>query len=102
MIILDCWHRPGVIRHFRRIALRTCRTCGVPVEECPCDRWRVPDDKCPICSGSGWVAVVRSRSQLLFDSVDLCIESAGAPAPSVLASNSVPSVNPPVSSLGLG
>jgi hypothetical protein len=31
----------------------------VLVEECPCVKFRVPDGKCEICNGSGWVAVVR-------------------------------------------
>jgi hypothetical protein len=41
---------------------RTCRFCGVAIEECPCVNWsRTPAENCPCCYSSGWVAIVRGR-----------------------------------------
>lgn len=70
-----CWHRPGIEKKFARSTFRLCRHCGVPVEECPCVSWRLPDGKCPICEGSGWIALIRSRLQTLRDSV--CLSHGG-------------------------
>lgn len=68
MNIPYCWHRPGALKRFRHIELRTCRHCLVPVEECPCVDWgRAVSQDCPLCEGSGWIATIRSRRQLLFD-----------------------------------
>lgn len=51
------WHRLRM-----RGKYHTCAHCGVPIEECPCVTWRVPDPHCLCCSGSGWVSVVRSHA----------------------------------------
>lgn len=53
---MKCWHR---LRQRGRHSL--CRFCGVQIEECPCVTWRVPNGKCELCSGSGWLATVRSE-----------------------------------------
>lgn len=51
-----CWHRLRIAgRHY------ICRHCSVLVEECPCVTWRMVQDDCPCCMGSGWVAVVRGQ-----------------------------------------
>lgn len=58
MNVMLCWHRPG------RAAGRwmTCRHCGVAIEWCPCVlNYRNVNARCRICSGSGWVAIVRSQ-----------------------------------------
>jgi hypothetical protein len=54
---IQCWHRPGVLSPSR--TRYTCRHCGVLIEECPCVQWRMVDDRCCYCHGSGFVAVVR-------------------------------------------
>lgn len=33
------------------------------MEECPCVQNRVPDGKCELCGGSGWLSTVRSDRQ---------------------------------------
>ena len=67
-----CWHRPGLLRHFRHIVLRVCRHCGVPVEECPCLSWgRTPNSECPACEGSGWCAIIQSRQQTVRNFVEV-------------------------------
>ena len=60
-----CWHRPG---RMYRGHTRLCRLCGIAIEECPCVSWgRTPDSDCPICEGSGWISIIRSRMQMLRD-----------------------------------
>lgn len=55
---IGCFHRPGKL--IGRI--RTCKWCGVAIEECPCVNWgRTPQLECPCCISSGWVAIVRGR-----------------------------------------
>jgi hypothetical protein len=72
MNIPVCWHRPGLLKHFKHVTLRTCRTCFVPVEECPCVSWgRSPDGGCPFCEGSGWIATIRSKVQILVDYLEI-------------------------------
>lgn len=67
-----CWHRPGNLKHFKRITLRVCRHCYVPVEECAClDYGRTPKSDCPACEGSGWVSLVRSRAQGVRDLIEV-------------------------------
>lgn len=52
-----CWHRP---KPHGKISV--CRSCGVAVEECPCVTWsRSVNADCLLCSGSGWIATVRSE-----------------------------------------
>lgn len=53
-----CWHRL-VIRKGRNV----CRFCGVEIETCPCEAYRVPDGKCDLCQGSGWLALLRSSRE---------------------------------------
>jgi hypothetical protein len=59
-----CWHRPGrLIR-----TTRTCRNCGVAIEQCPCvNYFRTPDPFCYCCFASGWVALVRGYRTKLLD-----------------------------------
>ena len=60
--MFECWHRPGPLKH----GVRICRHCGVAIEPCPCvDQFtfRKLDDRCTICNGSGWVAIVRGRNE---------------------------------------
>jgi hypothetical protein len=62
MFYVYCWHRPGASI---RGEIRRCRHCGVAVEECPGVAWRQACDlgaQCPACEGSGWVAIIRSKS----------------------------------------
>jgi hypothetical protein len=67
MIDVLCWHRLRV----RASGLQTCLHCGVPILECPCVRFRVPDGKCCYCEGSGWVAEVRGRVQRFRELCDI-------------------------------
>lgn len=60
-----CWHR---LRIRRKLFL--CKYCGVLIEECPCVTWRLVDDNCPCCSGSGWVAAVRGSVAKFKEYVD--------------------------------
>lgn len=63
-----CWHKAG---RQTRGGIVTCRHCGIGVEECPCLTWsRSPNDECPMCEGSGWVAMVRSRRATLVQILD--------------------------------
>lgn len=62
-----CWHRAG--KRWRG-HIYLCQHCGIAIEECPCVNWgRSPDSKCPCCEGSGWVAVLQSKMQILRDFV---------------------------------
>lgn len=66
-MIFYCWHRPGN-RWKGHIYL--CRHCEVAVEECPCVSFgRTPNPSCEICEGSGWIAILRGRMQVLRDFV---------------------------------
>jgi len=60
-----CWHRL-VIRRRRNL----CQHCGVEIEECPCVTFRVPNGKCELCLGSGWLAVVRSNAAKFLEYID--------------------------------
>jgi hypothetical protein len=62
MNFVYCWHRPG-----RMVGnVRTCRHCGVAIEECPCVEYRVVKGGATCaCEGSGWVAIVRSKVMLI-------------------------------------
>jgi hypothetical protein len=60
-----CWHRLRI-----RGKLNLCLNCGVLIEECPCVAFRVPDGKCPMCLGSGWLSVVRGNRQKFQDYLD--------------------------------
>lgn len=53
-----CWHRAGKAKG----NVLLCSHCGVAVEECPCVSYRVPNDTCQICDGSGYVAIVRGKA----------------------------------------
>lgn len=67
MNFAQCWHRPGS----ERGAGRLCRTCGIGIQECPCVSYmRSPERDCPLCEGSGWVSVVRSKLQAFRDVLD--------------------------------
>jgi hypothetical protein len=60
-----CWHRLRM-----RGKLYLCSNCGVLIEECPCVSYRVPDGKCELCFGSGWLSVVRGNRQKFADYLD--------------------------------
>lgn len=49
-----CWHRGR-----KRGLGMVCQHCGVSLEGCPCACYRNPDQNCPACNGSGFVAIVR-------------------------------------------
>ncbi len=52
-----CFHRPG-----RLIGgTRTCRHCGVGIEECGHEPTKRNGPPCPCCLGSGWLAIVRGK-----------------------------------------
>ena len=57
---LECWHRPG---RLTRSKIRTCCNCGVAIEECPHEPRKRSEDPCPLCGGSFWVGIVRSRRE---------------------------------------
>jgi hypothetical protein len=61
-----CWHQPGRMNLFARAAFRSCKHCGLSIEQCPCVSWgRSPNDACPACEGSGWVALMQSKGQAM-------------------------------------
>jgi hypothetical protein len=55
-VYFRCWHRLG-----RNREPFLCRNCGTIIEQCPCVQWRVADDKCNLCRGSGWLATLRGN-----------------------------------------
>lgn len=64
-----CWHRPGKLI---RDEIRQCRHCGVAIQECICFNWRQAAAKdCPMCEGSCWVGIVRSKLATLVQMVNL-------------------------------
>ncbi len=81
MNFFACWHRPGRLLAGElwrdgvliRGEVRSCRHCGVPVEECPCVEYRISKlgSKCPSCEGSHWLGIVRSRRETIKQALDL-------------------------------
>lgn len=63
---MKCFHQLRI-----RGRLHLCRHCGVAIEECPCFQNRVPDGKCDLCLGSGWLATVRSDRQKFMEYADI-------------------------------
>lgn len=55
-----CWHRPGRLLR----SVRLCRFCGIAIEECPCEPRKRCESPCPLCEGSHWVGIVRSRAAI--------------------------------------
>ena len=62
-----CWHRPGKIVR----GIRTCRNCGIAIEECGHESRKRKDGPCPVCDSSAWVAIVRSRRAAIAQTLDL-------------------------------
>ncbi len=69
MFYAYCWHRPGRIHG----STWTCRHCAVGISECACVSYsRSPAPGCcPMCEGSGWVAILRSKLATMRQTLDL-------------------------------
>jgi len=68
MNFVYCWHRPGRVL---KGEVRACRHCSIAVVECPCVSYgRNAAAGCVICEGSCWVAMVRSKSAALEQTLD--------------------------------